>query len=92
MPERKPAPRLTASAFTSADRLLKEDRQMSENERRLARWAETMVRERKLDPDWKEDRDAAITARWISDRNAARRPRKRRRAPVKKLDFHETLT
>ncbi len=84
MPERKPAPRLAASAFTSADRLLKEDRQMSENERRLARWAETMVRERKLDPDWKEDRDAAVTARWISDRNAAAPPEKAKKSASKK--------
>ncbi len=85
MPERKPAPRLTASAFTSADRLLKEDRQMSENERRLARWAETMVRERNLDPDWKEDRDTAITARWISDRNAAAPAYKAKKSAGKKI-------
>jgi hypothetical protein len=84
MPERKPAPRLAASAFTSADRLLKEDRQMSENERRLARWAEAMVRERKLDPDWKEDRDAAVTARWISDRNAAPPAEKPKKGASKK--------
>lgn len=57
---------------------------MSENERRLARWAETMVRERKLDPDWKEDRDAAITARWISDRNAAAPPEKAKKSAGKK--------
>jgi hypothetical protein len=62
---------LTASAFTTADRLMKDDRKKSENERRLAHWAEAMVRERKLDPAWKEDRDAAVTVRWIGDRNAA---------------------
>jgi hypothetical protein len=71
MPERKPAPKLTASAFTTADRLMKDDRRKTENERRLEHWADAMVRERKLDPAWKEDREAAVTVRWIGDRNAA---------------------
>jgi hypothetical protein len=84
MPERKPAPRLTASAFTSADRLLKEDRQKSDNERRLERWADVMVRERKLDPGWKEDRDAAVTVRWIGDRNAAPPAEKAKKSTGKK--------
>jgi hypothetical protein len=70
MPEKKPEPRPSVSAFMTADRLMKEDRQKSENERRLERWADMMVRERKLDPSWKEDRDAAVTVRWIGDRNA----------------------
>jgi hypothetical protein len=84
MPERKPAPRTAASAFTSADRIFKEDRQKTENERRLEHWAEALVRERKLDPDWKEDRDAAVTARWISDRNAAAPPEKAKKSTSKK--------
>ncbi len=58
----------------TADRLMKTDRQKSENERRLEQWADTMIRERKLDPAWKDDRDAAITAKWIADRNAAAPP------------------
>jgi len=76
MPVRKhahglaPAPKGAASPFTSADRLLREDRSKSENERRLERWAEAMIRERKLDPSWKDDRDAAVTVRWIGDRTA----------------------
>ena len=74
MPVRKPAQGGGASPFTSADRLLKEDRTKSENERRLERWAEAMVRERKLDPSWKDDRDAAVTVRWIGDRNATPPP------------------
>jgi hypothetical protein len=84
MPEKKPAPRLTASAFTSADRLRKEDRQKSENERRLEHWADMMVRDRKLDPGWKEDRDAAITVRWIGDRNAAPPAEKAKKSAGKK--------
>jgi len=84
MPERKPAPKLTASAFTTADRLMKDDRKKSENERRLAHWAEAMVLERKLDPAWKEDRDAAVTVRWIGDRNAAPPAEKAKKSAGKK--------
>jgi len=71
MPARKPAPKDLPSPFMTADRLMKDDRQKSENGRRLERWADAMVRERKLDPEWKEDREAAVTVRWIGDRNAA---------------------
>jgi hypothetical protein len=85
MPERKPAPRGAASPFTSADRLMKEDRSKSENERRLERWAEAMVRERRLDPSWKDDRDAAVTVRWIGDRNATPPPDKVKKSPGKKV-------
>jgi len=63
---------------------MKEDRQKSENERRLERWAHAMVRERKLDPSWKEDRDAAVTVRWIGDRNAAPPPEKAKKSTGKK--------
>jgi hypothetical protein len=84
MPERKPAPKLTASAFTTADRLMKDDRRKTENERRLEHWAEAMVRERKLDPEWKEDRDAAVTVRWIGDRNAAPPAEKAKKSTSKK--------
>jgi hypothetical protein len=84
MPERKPAPRLTSAAFTSADRLMKEDRHKSENERRLEQWTDALVRERKLDPGWKEDRDAAITARWIGDRNATPPAEKAKKGTSKK--------
>jgi len=60
-----------ASTFRTASDLLKEDTGHTENERRIHRWAELMIREKKLAPGWKEDRDAADTVRWISDRNAA---------------------
>ena len=50
---------------------MKEEKSYSENERRLQRWAELMIRDRKLAPGWKEDRDATATVRWIGDRNAA---------------------
>jgi hypothetical protein len=84
MPERKPAPKLTASAFTTADRLMKDDRRKTENERRLEQWADAMVREHKLDPAWKEDREAAVTVRWIGDRNAAPPAEKAKKTTSKK--------
>ena len=83
MPPRKPAPKDVSSPFTSADRLMKEDRVKSENARRLERWADAMVRERKLDPAWKDDRDAAVTVRWIGDRNATP-PEKIKKVPGRK--------
>jgi hypothetical protein len=43
-----------------------------------------MVRERKLDPGWKEDRDAAVTVRWIGDRNAAPPAEKAKKSTGKK--------
>jgi len=61
-----------SSPFRTASDLLKEDQSHSENGRRIERWAEAMVRGRKLAPGWKEDRDAAATVRWIGDRSAGR--------------------
>lgn len=84
MPEKKHARIMAASAFTTADRLLKEDRQKSENERRLERWADMMIRARKLDPGWKEDKDAAVTVRWIGDRTAPAPAEKAKKATGKK--------
>jgi len=84
MPVRKPAPKDLPSPFMTADRLMKDDRQKSENGRRLERWADAMVRERKLDPSWKDDRDAAVTVRWIADRNAAAPPEKTKKTAGKK--------
>jgi hypothetical protein len=69
----------------TADKLFKDDRQKSENEKRLERWADMMVRDRKLDPSWKEDRDAAVTVRWIGDRNAPAPAEKAKKATGKKL-------
>lgn len=69
-----------SSPFRTASDLLKEDAGHSENERRLERWAELMIRSKKLAPGWKEDRDAADTVRWIGNRIAptpeAVKPRK----------------
>lgn len=91
MPVRKPAPKDLHSPFTTApspfmtaDRLMKDDRQKSENGRRLERWADMMIRERKLDPSWKDDRDAAVTVRWIADRNAAAPAEKAKKTTGKK--------
>lgn len=84
MPARKPAPKDMPSPFMTADRLMKTDRQKSENERRLEQWADAMIRERKLDPAWRDDRDAALTAKWIADRNAAAPPERVKRTAGKK--------
>ncbi|HMK45033.1 MAG TPA: hypothetical protein VK436_00250 [Methanocella sp.] len=58
------------SPFKTASELLKEGNTLAENERRIGRWADQMIRGKKLAPGWKEDRDAAATVRWIGDRNA----------------------
>ncbi len=50
---------------------MKEETSFSENERRLQRWAELMIRNKKVAPGWKEDRDATDIVRWISDPKAA---------------------
>lgn len=50
---------------------MKEETSYSENERRIQCWAELMIRNKKVAPGWKEDRDATNIVRWISDRNAA---------------------
>ena len=69
MPGKKPA-REGVASFKTADQLLREEGQMTENQRRLQQWADLMIRERKLDPAWHEDADAASTVRWIGDRLA----------------------
>jgi hypothetical protein len=84
MPVRKPAPKDLHSPFMTADRLMKDDRQKSENGRRLERWADMMIRERKLDPSWKDDSDAAVTVRWIGDRNAPAPAEKAKKSAGKK--------
>ncbi len=60
-----------ASPFRTASDLMREEASHSENERRLQRWAELMIRNKKVAPGWKEDRDATDIVKWISDRNAA---------------------
>jgi hypothetical protein len=67
----KPAADLCVSPFRTASDLMKEETSYSENERRIQRWAELMIRNKKVAPGWKDDRDATNIVRWISDRNAA---------------------
>ncbi|MCD1295596.1 hypothetical protein CUJ83_11360 [Methanocella sp. CWC-04] len=59
-----------SSPFKTADILLREDTGKSENKKRFERWMDIMVKERKIDPLWKDDTDAIKTVNWIKDRNA----------------------
>ncbi len=70
-------PRVTASPFTSADRLYREDRAKSENRRRFERWVGLLVREGKLGEDWREDPEAGMKAKWV-DGKAGELLRKKR--------------
>ncbi len=63
MPPKKAPP--GGSPFKSADRLFKEDRDKSENQRRFERWTDAIIRERKLSPDWKDDPEAGLKVEWI---------------------------
>lgn len=45
-------------AFKSADKIRKEEGDKTENRRRFERWVDIMIRERKLDPEWKKDPEA----------------------------------
>ena len=58
------------SEFKTASELLKGDADLTENERRIERWADKMIRGKKLAPEWKDDRNAAATVRWIGNRSA----------------------
>jgi hypothetical protein len=57
------------SPFQTADKLLKEDKALSENERRFEKWMDMMIRERRLEPSWKEDEEAENRIRSIKDRD-----------------------
>ena len=57
------------SPFKSADRLFKEDRSKSENQKRFERWTDAIVRDRKLPPDWKDDPDAELKVKWIDGKS-----------------------
>ena len=55
--------------FKSADKLFKEDKVKSENQKRFERWMDAMVRERKVSADWKDDPEAEQKVRWIEGKS-----------------------
>ena len=58
------------SEFKTASELLKGNADLTENKRRIERWADKMIQDKKLTPEWKDDRNAAATVHWIGNRNA----------------------
>ncbi len=73
-PPKKPA--AFDSPFKSADKLFKEDKVKSENQKRFERWMDEMVRDRKIPADWKDDTEAEQKVKWIEG--------KTRVAPIQK--------
>jgi hypothetical protein len=57
------------SPFKSADRLYKEDKFKSENQKRFERWTDAIVRERKISPDWKDDPEAELKVKWLDGKS-----------------------
>ncbi len=67
MPPKKPA--AFDSPFKSADKLFKEDKVKSENQKRFERWMDVLVRERKVSADWREDPDSEQKVKWIEGKS-----------------------
>jgi hypothetical protein len=53
------------SPFKTGAELFHEDKGISENRKRLMRWADSMVMDRKISPDWKEDPEAVGKVEWL---------------------------
>jgi hypothetical protein len=70
-PKKRPPGGEFDSPFKSADRLYREEKGKSENRKRFERWADAIVRERRLSPDWRDDPDAELKVKWIDGRSKA---------------------
>lgn len=68
-PPKKKEPAVFDSPFKSADRLFKEDKVKSENQKRFERWMDALVRERKVSADWKDDPEAEQKVKWIEGKS-----------------------
>jgi hypothetical protein len=68
-PPKKKEPAVFDSPFKSADKLFKEDRVKSENQKRFERWMDAMVRERKIPGNWKDDPEADQKVKWIEGKS-----------------------
>lgn len=60
---------ISGSPFKSADRLYKQEKVKSENQKRFERWTDVIIRERKLSPDWKDDPEVELKVKWIDGRS-----------------------
>ena len=69
IPPKKKEPAAFDNPFKSADKLFKEDRVKSENQKRFERWMDAMVRERKISADWKDDPEAEQKVKWIEGKS-----------------------
>jgi hypothetical protein len=72
MPDKKKPQKadiIPGSPFQSADKLYKEDRSKSENQKRFERWTDAIVKDRKLPSTWREDRDAELKAKWVDGKS-----------------------
>ncbi len=67
--KKKIEPAVFNSPFKSADKLFKEDKVKSENQKRFERWTDAMVRERKVSADWKDDLEAEQKVKWIEGKS-----------------------
>ncbi len=65
---------LPPSPFITADRLLKKESGKTENQKRFDWWADRMVRERRIGPGWKDDREALEKIALIKKRAARAAP------------------
>ena len=69
MPPKKKMPDTFDSPFKSADRLFREDKVKSENQKRFERWTDVIVRERKLSSNWRDDPEAEQKAKWVDGKS-----------------------
>jgi len=53
------------SPFKSADKLYREDKVKSDNQKRFERWTDMIVREHKLPSTWRKDPEAELKAKWV---------------------------
>lgn len=70
-----------SSPFQTADKLFKEDRLKSENQKRFEGWTDMIIREKKLSPNWKSDEETNEKVRWISGKS--------NNAPVQKRKINQ---
>jgi len=68
-PKKNPPCEGSDSPFKSADRLYREDKVKSENQKRFERWTDLIVREHKLPSAWREDREAELKSKWVDGKS-----------------------
>lgn len=71
MPQKKEEAGRPDSPFRSAAALYAEGRAKPENRKRFERWADDLVRQKKIPADWKDDAEAGRRAGWIDGKSPA---------------------